>query len=105
MCPNHETTRIERRLLSLFAYKLKFSGIVGVKSHTYIESLITLLNMSLVSGPGRGGSAQLPGELVLCIGKHVKYIQSLDTVSRASEACLLHRGLTGDSEKMSLNTG
>ena len=38
--------------------------------------------MSLVAGPGRGGSAesQLPGELNLVIEKHVAYIQALDTV-------------------------
>ena len=37
--------------------------------------------MSLVSGPGRGGgegSSNTPGGLV--VDKHVKYIQSLDTV-------------------------
>jgi len=40
--------------------------------------------MSLVSGPGRGGStgASLPEDLELYIDKHVKYIQSLDTVSQ-----------------------
>lgn len=38
--------------------------------------------MSLVSGPGRGGTKgeQLPEELQLHVDKHVKYIQSLDTV-------------------------
>lgn len=38
--------------------------------------------MSLVSGPGRGGAKgeQLPEELKLHVDKHVKYIQSLDTV-------------------------
>ena len=38
--------------------------------------------MSLVSGPGRGGVSGLeePGEQMLHIEKHVKYIQSLDTV-------------------------
>ena len=48
---------------------------------------ITSLNsMSLVSGPGRGGSANddLPGELKLVVDKHVDYIKSLDTVSIAS---------------------
>ncbi|KAL9103876.1 MAG: hypothetical protein Q9163_001113 [Psora crenata] len=37
--------------------------------------------MSLVSGPGRGGSPQgaAPGELTLVVDKHVQYIQSLDT--------------------------
>jgi len=40
--------------------------------------------MSLVSGPGRGGSSGvgLPEDLELYIDEHVKYIQSLDTVSR-----------------------
>ncbi|MCJ1258345.1 hypothetical protein MMC24_006178 [Lignoscripta atroalba] len=37
--------------------------------------------MSLVSGPGRGGSRSndLPGELMLHVDKHVEYIQSLDS--------------------------
>ncbi|KAJ9626258.1 Rab geranylgeranyltransferase [Taxawa tesnikishii (nom. ined.)] len=37
--------------------------------------------MSLVAGPGRGGSGlnDLPDELQLCIDRHVQYIQSLDT--------------------------
>lgn len=39
--------------------------------------------MSLVSGPGRGGGTGdiVPDQLPLVIDKHVKYIQSLDTVS------------------------
>lgn len=39
--------------------------------------------MSLVSGPGRGGTAEqnVPDELILFVDNHVKYIQSLDTVS------------------------
>ena len=42
--------------------------------------------MSLVSGPGRGGTTDgsLPPELRLVIDKHVRYIQSLDTVSAAA---------------------
>ena len=38
--------------------------------------------MSLVAGPGRGGShlSGLPDELELCVEKHVAYIKSLDTV-------------------------
>lgn len=36
--------------------------------------------MSLVSGPGRGGVAELPDEMQLYVDKHVRYIQSLDTV-------------------------
>ncbi len=40
--------------------------------------------MSLVSGPGRGGSGgSVPDELKLVVDRHVKYIQSLDTVSYA----------------------
>ncbi|CAF9925969.1 MAG: hypothetical protein HETSPECPRED_006218 [Heterodermia speciosa] len=36
--------------------------------------------MSLAAGPGRGGgTGRLPEDLELCIEKHVKYIQSLDT--------------------------
>ncbi|KAI9833457.1 MAG: hypothetical protein M1819_003615 [Sarea resinae] len=37
--------------------------------------------MSLVSGPGRGGSrpGDIPAELQLFVDKHVQYIQSLDT--------------------------
>lgn len=37
--------------------------------------------MSLVSGPGRGGAGDVPVELNLVVENHVKYIQSLDTVS------------------------
>jgi geranylgeranyl transferase type-2 subunit beta len=40
--------------------------------------------MALVAGPGIGGDTgaqdSLPAELKLVIDKHVKYIQSLDTV-------------------------
>lgn len=38
--------------------------------------------MSLVSGPGRGGTAAgaVPDELKLVIDNHVKYIQTLDQV-------------------------
>ena len=40
--------------------------------------------MSLVSGPGRGGSSgDVPDELKLVVEKHVEYIQSLDTVRSA----------------------
>jgi hypothetical protein len=37
-------------------------------------------DMSLVAGPGRGGIANMPGEMQLFVEKHVRYIQSLDTV-------------------------
>ena len=60
--------------------------------------------MSLVSGPGRGGSAQLPDELILCIDKHVKYIQSLDTVSDFEDR-QQYEGLTSGSGKMSSSIG
>jgi hypothetical protein len=36
--------------------------------------------MSLASGPGRAGMGQVPAEMRLFVDKHVKYIQSLDTV-------------------------
>lgn len=36
--------------------------------------------MSLVSGPGRAGSAGMPDELQLYVDKHVRYIQTLDKV-------------------------
>jgi hypothetical protein len=36
--------------------------------------------MSLVSGPGRGGMTNMPEEMQLFVDKHVRYIQSLDTV-------------------------
>lgn len=37
--------------------------------------------MSLVSGPGRGGSSNHSNEnLILAVDKHVEYIQKLDTV-------------------------
>lgn len=39
-----------------------------------------LPTMSLVSGPGRGGVTDMPAELRLFVDKHVRYIQSLDTV-------------------------
>ncbi|KAF2657380.1 terpenoid cyclases/Protein prenyltransferase [Lophiostoma macrostomum CBS 122681] len=35
--------------------------------------------MALVSGPGRGGVAELPAEMRLFVDKHVHYIQSLDS--------------------------
>lgn len=44
--------------------------------------------MSLVSGPGRGGGGHgmkdLPDEMKLVVGKHVEYIQKLDTVGSSS---------------------
>jgi geranylgeranyl transferase type-2 subunit beta len=40
--------------------------------------------MSLVSGPGRGGMASMPDEMRLLVDKHVRYIQSLDTVRTLS---------------------
>jgi hypothetical protein len=41
----------------------------------------TNAEMSLVSGPGRGGSmSNMPAEMQLFVDKHVRYIQSLDTV-------------------------
>lgn len=36
--------------------------------------------MSLVSGPGRAGVGSMPAEMQLFVDKHVRYIQSLDTV-------------------------
>jgi hypothetical protein len=36
--------------------------------------------MSLVSGPGRAGTADMPAEMRLFVDQHVRYIQSLDTV-------------------------
>ena len=48
--------------------------------------------MSLVSGPGRGGSGgSVPDELKLVVDRHVKYIQSLDTVSHAYTEISLQR--------------
>lgn len=64
--------------------------------------------MSLVSGPGRGGTAGdgLPDELELVVDKHVKYIQSLDTVSPSSpESSRLDSGSCADSAKTNSNTG
>lgn len=62
--------------------------------------------MSLVAGPGRGGSLQdaLPAELQLCVEKHVKYIQSLDTV----RSTVTSKRAVADSRrsaKMSMSTG
>ena len=36
--------------------------------------------MSLVSGPGRAGVGGMPAEMQLFVDKHVRYIQSLETV-------------------------
>lgn len=44
-------------------------------------------NMSLVSGPGRAATTAMPDNTLLFVDKHVRYIQSLDTV-RASCFCL-----------------
>ena len=40
--------------------------------------------MSLVSGPGRAGVGGMPAEMQLFVDKHVRYIQSLDTVRAIS---------------------
>ena len=45
--------------------------------------------MSLVSGPGRG-MVSLPAETRLYVDKHVKYIQSLDTVRLPGAQHVLH---------------
>ena len=61
--------------------------------------------MSLVSGPGRGGSGgSVPDELKLVVDRHVKYIQSLDTVSHAYTK-ISCRGSFADSDKMSSSIG
>lgn len=62
--------------------------------------------MSLVSGPGRGGSSdgKLPSELELHVDKHVNYIQSLDTVQSSTSTQLRQRSLA-DRGKMSWSTG
>ena len=44
-------------------------------------------DMSLVSGPGRAATSHMPAEMHLFVDKHVRYIQSLDTV-RTSCSCL-----------------
>lgn len=36
--------------------------------------------MSLVSGPGRGGSSNMSADMKLVSDQHVKYIQQLDSV-------------------------
>lgn len=45
--------------------------------------------MSLVAGPGVGGTTaladHLPTELALVVDRHIKYIQSLDTVRPPSD--------------------
>lgn len=61
--------------------------------------------MSLVSGPGRGGSNQLPEELILAVDQHIKYIQSLDTVSTAPSSSQVEHTLILNSAKMSWSTG
>jgi hypothetical protein len=66
--------------------------------------------MSLVSGPGRGGMVKMPDEMRLFVDKHVRYIQSLDTVrsSRAStqqeDPALTHPSAKTSSSTGSLNT-
>jgi geranylgeranyl transferase type-2 subunit beta len=40
--------------------------------------------MSLVSGPGRGGTQAAPGDLALAVDQHVSYIQTLDSVRDSS---------------------
>lgn len=44
------------------------------------QSLTHQPAMSLVSGPGRAGVGAMPAEMQLFVDKHVRYIQSLDTV-------------------------
>ena len=53
----------------------------GGKLTTCILCLVEA-SMSLVSGPGRGGTAgkERPDALRLQVEQHVRYIQSLDTV-------------------------
>lgn len=58
--------------------------------------------MSLVSGPGRGGmmaTPELPDEMKLYIDKHVRYIQSLDTVCPPSPPFCLCSTLTGTIQR------
>ena len=64
--------------------------------------------MSLISGPGRGGvfTGQVPDEVQLVVEKHVKYIQSLDTVSSTGiNYQTLYQSSFADRGKMNLNTG
>ena len=62
--------------------------------------------MSLVSGPGKGGSSRkyVPEELALVIDMHVEYIQSLDTVRSAHNLLSACAHFT-NSDKMNWNTG
>lgn len=66
-------------------------------------------SMSLVSGPGRAAMAQMPADLQLFVDKHVRYIQSLDTVRSfcmAAQAMGQHSpALTRFSAKTSSSTG
>lgn len=50
--------------------------------------------MSLVSGPGRGMTA-MPAEMQLYVDRHVRYIQSLDTVRLPDPARRLHMRTVG----------
>jgi hypothetical protein len=64
--------------------------------------------MALVSGPGRGGMTNMPEEMQLFVDKHVRYIQSLDTVrTRAWPRKQPAKGsaLTRSSAKTSSSTG
>ncbi|RYE95237.1 MAG: hypothetical protein EOO77_43245 [Oxalobacteraceae bacterium] len=58
--------------------------------------------MSLISGPGRAGMASMPDEMQLFVDKHVRYIQSLDTVRTQPTDS---PALTRCSAKMSSSTG
>ena len=62
--------------------------------------------MSLVPGPGIGGSiaGDTSGEAELHIPAHVRYIQSLDTASLSVRTCHSHCSSSG-SEETSSTTG
>jgi hypothetical protein len=63
--------------------------------------------MSLVSRPGRGGMANMPEEMRLFVDKHVRYIQSLDTVRThtAAQSTSNSIPLTHSSAKTRSSTG
>lgn len=69
--------------------------------------LVSQPNMSLVSGPGRGGPKgdDVPEELKLCVDNHVQYIKSLDAVRCLGYSHIIARRSYADSEKTNTNTG
>jgi len=84
---------------------------INALRHREVPSLhrpTPVADMSLVSGPGRAGMGNMPEEMQLFVDKHVRYIQSLDTVRTSHSRAInqqRHPALTRSSAKTSLSTG